>query len=698
MGDIKSDLDALVRKRFDATKVQRQNSRLAVWRREPLSAEPDRSRAGNFASRMGAESIQGDSIDYLPSSFLALGAKRGRSVAIVRTGNGSPLGTGFLISPDLFITNNHVLETSGQAATALIEFNFENDEQALPVTGTRYSLAPQRFWHFNAIDKLDFAIVAVGERLSGADELAKFGFLPLSDRPDKHALGMAVNIVEHPQGRRKQVVVRENRLLARGGGAEHCLHYSADTEEGSSGSPVMNDAWEVVALHHWGVPHLDTVTVDGTAIPVTVNEGIRASAIVGQLRQDVATLSPMMQPLLKAALDLGENVSAGAAPELVPGTPPQGAHVLHLGGEAISTTAEGQMANESGSASQVILVPLEVSVRVATGLEGGTDPAGKTLALGSGAGRPSGLEFAERIQVDRNYGNRNGYAADFIEGLAVGLPDLVRGRVGEVAPLVDGSKGAKAVLDYQNFSIMMCSDRKMAFVSGANIDAKRYINIDRDTGEPKVGPEGETWFDDDRMESEHYIGQDFYGAWSTYFDRGHLTRRSDPTWGTPTQSKRGNADTYHRTNCTPQHFRFNESVRYWQGLERYILEFGVLKTKTRVTVLTGPVLDADNVSPCDNIDVPLLFWKVVLRVGPNGSPQASAYVVSQEKLLKEKRVAINPPSDEIVPKIDTFRFSVPALADLTGLDFSSFAQHDTYKATPGAEAAARPMTAWEDAL
>ena len=27
-------------------------------------------------------------------------------------------------------------------------------------------------------------------------------------------------------------------------------HYSTDTEAGSSGSPVFNDQWEVVALHH----------------------------------------------------------------------------------------------------------------------------------------------------------------------------------------------------------------------------------------------------------------------------------------------------------------------------------------------------------------------------------------------------------------------------------------------------------------
>ena len=35
------------------------------------------------------------------------------------------------------------------------------------------------------------------------------------------------------------------------------LYYRTDTEPGSSGSPCFNDPWELVALHHSGVPDLD---------------------------------------------------------------------------------------------------------------------------------------------------------------------------------------------------------------------------------------------------------------------------------------------------------------------------------------------------------------------------------------------------------------------------------------------------------
>lgn len=708
MNDVKQQLDSLVRERAAITADQRKASLLAVWSKDPLAAEPDRSRAKNFAARMGAESLQGDSIDYLPTSFLALGTRRSRAVAIVRSGTGSALATGFLISPALFITNNHVLETATDAAAALIEFNFETTEDGTPLIGSRFALAPQRFWLSSPIDQLDFAIVAVGERLAGPDDITSFGYLSLSDRPDKHALGMTVNIIEHPQGRRKQVVVRENRLLARGegGGAEHCLHYAADTEEGSSGSPVANDNWEVVALHHWGVPHLDTVSLDGVAIPMTVNEGIRASAIVAQLRRDLASLAAPAQALLGAALATGDAALPTAVPisPLAPGNPPPGAHVLHLGGESLQPIATGSTMSaenaENTETRQVVLVPLEISVRVARQADTQHLSASQSALVLPSASEtlPRGLQYAERMRLDRNYKNRNGYNPHFIDGLAIALPDLVQTRSGEIAPLKNGVPGNPALLEYENFSIMICAPRRMAFVSAVNIDAAHYIDIDRDTGAPKVGPEGDSWYDDDRMDPRYYIGQDFYGVWSTYFDRGHLTRRSDPTWGTPEQAARANADTFHRTNCTPQHFRFNESIKFWQGLERYILEFGVLKINAKVTVLTGPVLDDDNVAPCDGINVPLLFWKVVLRVGPDQQPQASAFVVSQEKLLKEARVALKPPADDIVPVVETFRIGVAKLASLTGLDFSGFAQYDTYKSRPGAEAVPRPMTAWEDAL
>ena len=74
---------------------------------------------------------------------------------------------------------------------------------------------------------------------------------------------------------------------------EHTNHArEADTEKGSSGAPVFNDFWEVVALHHSGVPRTDEqgrlVDANGKVLGAgdaeqyewVANEGVRVSRIV----------------------------------------------------------------------------------------------------------------------------------------------------------------------------------------------------------------------------------------------------------------------------------------------------------------------------------------------------------------------------------------------------------------------------------
>lgn len=679
-----ADLEALVQRRIDANKAERRRSRLQITNRTPLQAEDDPQRRDHFARRVakllhrdtdGLEAIQGDTIDFVDANFLQIGAETAKSVAQVLTDQGrAPVGTGFLIGPTLFITNNHVLLDKDAASEAWIAFNYELGEDQQPLGVTCFRLAPEQFYLSDSWQELDFTIVAIGERVRGDGQLDQFGFCRLSDRDDKHAKGAAVNIIQHPQGQLKKVVLRENRIVAR---ADRTLHYEADTEPGSSGSPVFNDAWEVVALHHWGKPHLDTRTVDGVEIPITVNEGIRVSAIVDKLR----AYAEKEKDAQKRAL-----ARAAIEPDDAPSTKPQTAVVRPTpNAERMEIDMDNlrkpliQPANTAAEAT--LVVPLEVRFRIlGNGAGNGAAviaqalqqppiplPPMPPLPLPPPPPAP-GDEAPERLSIEKPYDNRRGYDAAFLPGVKLPLPKLPKGR--KAAPLDDGGDGGE--LKYEHFSVVMNPDRRMAFFTATNVDGATYINIDRSTGLPSDAEGGDAWFDDDRMDAKYYLGQSFYGANSTYFDRGHLTRRSDPTWGTKSRAVRANADTFHRTNCTPQHWLFNEGTEFWQGVERYYLEFGATVDKSRLAVLQGPVFgDDDPVYEDDEgnkINVPLQFWKLVVRV-TNDEVKSTALLVSQADILDKPRRGVKPGGDGEKPDVSQWLTSVKKVEQLTGLDF-----------------------------
>jgi endonuclease G len=74
----------------------------------------------------------------------------------------------------------------------------------------------------------------------------KWGYLPLSATMT-YAAGQLLNCVQHPAGRMKELALQKNDVT-------HVfadrIHYTTDTEPGSSGSPVFNNQWDLVALHH----------------------------------------------------------------------------------------------------------------------------------------------------------------------------------------------------------------------------------------------------------------------------------------------------------------------------------------------------------------------------------------------------------------------------------------------------------------
>ena len=159
-------------------------------------------------------------------------------VCRVNTPNGP--GSGFLIATDLLLTNHHVLPDAATAGATVAEFNYQVDwgGQLEPVR--RFTCDPS-FFHNNK--ELDYAIV----RVNGAPG-DLYGFVNLATRADP-TVNDFVSIIQHPEGGPKKIAFTDNKVSAV---FNDLVQYSTDTEPGSSGSPVFNQEWEIVGLHHRG--------------------------------------------------------------------------------------------------------------------------------------------------------------------------------------------------------------------------------------------------------------------------------------------------------------------------------------------------------------------------------------------------------------------------------------------------------------
>ena len=667
---IKAFVDNVERTAADRQQV-RQLVAAGRWR----EAEPDIDRSRSYAtrrrsllSRSGAESLVGTTEDFLRASFLSQGANRARSVGYVEVnyGSKSEIGTGFLVSPQLLLTNRHVVEDEAAARGTQVTFFRELDERGVPKPTTTFLLDPTRFALFSPDDQLDYALVAIGLRQSGSADPSELGFSALSDQPDKHVIGMNTNIIQHPSGWPKMISVRNNILTAR---TDHTLLYETDTEQGSSGSPVFNDDWQLVALHHWGEPFLDRSSFEN-AVPQNVNEGVRISAIYRDLASRLDQLPNAWRALLQQALgDQSVSHNHGDGPRLSPSR-----RAVPAEETALMTTpqAERAMVGSNDSTSSIkLIVPLEITLRIGDMMQP-EQSIGLAAALSTPVAAPPKVltRGAEAVQVDQDYTNRSGYDPEFIPGLQVPLPNPSEVLAKQIGPLRPEEQNAAAgELKYEHFSLKMNKSRRIAVFTATNIDGATYLSVDRTSGLVN-NAEGEVWFKDPRVSASFFLDQTFYSAWSTYFDRGHLTRRTDPTWGSAKEAERANADTFHFTNCSPQHFRFNQSAKYWQGLERYVLENGVRaeESKRRICVFQGPIFDDKIDLWADDVQIPSSFFKVVVWRGTAGA-KAVGLVVDQLKLLSEARRSIGAPQS--LPSVDVNHWRVPIekIETLANLDF-----------------------------
>jgi endonuclease G len=218
----------------------------------------------------------------------------------------------------------------------------------------------------------------------------------------------------------------------------------------------------------------------------------------------------------------------------------------------------------------------------------------------------------------------------------------------------------------------MGRERRMAYFTTVNIDGRNEMHVVRSDFRDE-------WHLDPRidaavqMDNEHYKKS---GGIENPLDRGHLVRRLDPCWGdTREEVINAHHDTFHYTNCAPQHLSFNRTQTLWGGIEDYILH-NTNATDMRATVFTGPVLRNDDpvyMAPTGaQVQIPLEYWKVVIWVRANGMLVATGYLLSQ--------------SGHIDSMLEVFEFgayrqhqvAISEIEEVTDLSFHDLRDHDVF--------------------
>jgi V8-like Glu-specific endopeptidase len=270
----------------------------------PPTLPPDLPEEPAFEPMVGdqeaLEKIINSVDNFLDVDLLAGAIYSAQAVGRIELPRGRGHGTGFLVGPKLVLTNYHVFKSKDVLTSAVMRFDYQADADGVASQGRVFEFDPD-FYQGSPDTKLDYALVRLKEeplgdrKMQSEDEGASYqellrrgshrGYLLIA--PNVIVEQERVNIIQHPGGREQKVVLTQNYVLHNM--TADRVHYLADTEPGSSGSPVLNRRWEVVALHHSGGPHPPPKA--GSALQNLLrgnykfNEGIPLRAILPEIER-----------------------------------------------------------------------------------------------------------------------------------------------------------------------------------------------------------------------------------------------------------------------------------------------------------------------------------------------------------------------------------------------------------------------------
>lgn len=563
--------------------------------------------------------------DLLPIRYFEMGLLASKPVGRIRLDLGPMIGegyaTGFLVAPGVLLTNWHVLKNVEYAAAATVSFEAEDDIRGIPKPAVVFRLDPGKL--FFSDEGLDFAISAVAPRSAdGRLTIDHYGYLRLFSQTGKVTRDEYATVIQHPHGRQKQVAARNNQVLIYVYDGESdapnndFIYYASDTLQGSSGAPVFNDQFYVVALHRRGVPETKdfdgirrVVRKDGTAAQpgdpseifhYVANEGVRISRILNRL----------------------EEASAES--------------------KEVRRVRDSVLGSKGDETQGPFWVPTVAPTR--TGVQGEVDE--------------STMEIVHRSP--RVYSDAQGYQPKFLRGFDLALPQPNRALRAHLAPRTD--KENEYVLPFQHFSTAIHAGRRMPVFAAVNIDGKAKADLG-------AMPKRPSWSYDPRIAEDHQLDDTLF---SSMLQRGHMAARDFVYWGADAAT----ADTHSftLTNVCPQIGRFNGN-REWARLERNIVKFATSGMR-RVTLFIGPIFghsdplyddlrsDRSDATVGTGIRLPNRFWYIACWVQAR-KLQHKAFLLDQSDDI----AATGPLEVDLeTPNLVT-ETSVANISKLTGLTF-----------------------------
>jgi len=223
---------------------------------------------------------------------------------------GPVYGTGFLVAPDIVMTNYHVIEavlaeaqgrTNGmsfnaRASDVVMRFDYKKSADGTVInSGKEFRLkedgwlidkSPNRSAHGSPRpDELDYALLRVAGSPgnhpvgSGAEpDAPPRGWIEIPREAYDFQPHTPLFILQHPQGAPLKLAIETKAIIEINENRTR-VKYKTNTERGCSGSPCFNQYWQLVAMHHSGDPNFDPDHKP------KYNEGIPISSIMALLEQ-----------------------------------------------------------------------------------------------------------------------------------------------------------------------------------------------------------------------------------------------------------------------------------------------------------------------------------------------------------------------------------------------------------------------------